>query len=74
MRIWSFLRDMFVLDWLFGERSENNRHTEHSSNLSHQDSCCDDYDDDCLNDSYDDCLHDSYDDYAHDFDDFGDDY
>lgn len=54
MGFWSFLRDMFVLDWLFGkhkkesfgERSqgENNRHTDCHHNDNHHSGGYSDYD------------------------------
>lgn len=89
MGFWSFLRDMFVFDWLFGSHRKGGLPDNHTNNTSHnQDSECGyDHDDDIpphSNRSYsswdyghyasDDYYHDSHDDYAHDFDDFEDDY
>lgn len=83
MSFWSFLRDMFVLDWLFGHRHKGSTPTNHnnytdcecghdyapprSSGYSHSSWDNNHY-------SCDDYYHDSHDDYAHDFDNFDDDF
>lgn len=90
MRLWSFLRDMFVFDCLFGKHHKGGTPTNHTDSYTTYDSNCDcDYNHDYepprssgySHNSWDDghyasedYYHDSQDGYAHDFDDFDDDF
>lgn len=88
MSLCSFLRDMFLFDWLFGRNRKGAAPTNQTNSNTHNHDC------DCGHDEYtpplrsnrtyggwddghyasNDYYHDSYDDYAHDFDDFDDDF
>lgn len=88
MSFWSFLRDMFVYDWLFGNHRKGGTPTNLINNYTTSDRDCNcdhDYtpprnsgyshsswDDDHY--ASEDYYHESHDDYAHDLDDFDDDF
>lgn len=86
MGFWSFLRDIFVFDWLFGNHRKGGTPTNHTDNYTTYDHDCDcardytpppssGYSRSSWDDGYyasEDYYHDSHDDYAHDFDDFDD--
>lgn len=88
MGFWSFLRDMFVFDWLFGNHHKKGGISTNNANYTSftQDSDCDhDYEPPRSSrysrSSWDDghsesnvYYYDSHDDYSHDFDDFDDDF
>lgn len=88
MGFWSFLRDMFVFDWLFGNHRKSGTPTNHTKNYTNneRDLDCDHdytpprssgYSRSSWDDGHyasEDYYHDSHDDYAHDFDDFDNDY
>ena len=88
MSFWSFIRDVFVFDWLFGKHRKGGTPTNHTNNYTAYDRECDcnhEYEPP-LNSHYSHCswddshyasdnfYHDSHDVYAHDFDDFDDDF
>lgn len=88
MGFWSFLRDIFVLNWLFGNHRKSGTPTNHTNNHTTYDRGCDcdheyeppfnpRYSHSSWDDEHgasEDYYHDSQDDYAHDFDDFEDDF
>lgn len=88
MGFWSFLRDLFVFDWLFGKHRKGGTPTNHINNFRLLYSDCDcehditphynsGYSQSSWDDEYyesEDYYYDSQDDYAHDFDNFDDDF
>ena len=87
MGFWSFLRDMLVLDWIFGSNRNKTKPTNNVQDTSYNRDCnCNlDYEPhhsskssrNTWDDGYyanNDFYHNSHDDYAHDFDDFEDDF
>lgn len=87
MGFWSFMRDMLLFDWLFGdhkEKASNNQTNKFISQNQANDNDLDfippsssNYFRSSWDDGHyasDDYYHDSQDDYAHNFDDFDDDF
>lgn len=90
MSFWSFIRDMFVFDWLFGNHRKGGTPTNHTHHPT--DNHAYDFENDFVpphetrqsrysysswNDGHyasEDYYHDSHDDYAQDFDDFDEDF
>ena len=88
MGIWSFIRNMFLFDWMFGNRRKVETPTSHTNNYTSFNHNCDcghdyihPYDSGYAHNSKDDghyaiedYYYDSHDEYAHDYDDFDDDF
>lgn len=90
MRFWSFVRDMLVFDWLFGNHRKCGTPTNHTNNYTNyiRDCDCDHdhnyeplrssrYSRNSWDDGHyasEDFYHDSHEDYTHDFDNFDDDF